>query len=82
MLPVTIQGDAAGAVVLSKSEGPGARVLASEVLTLGHLHDAISITHTDQGRGRVVIQVDSARIETEVMPIYYLNFYRLVHKVL
>ncbi|MCP5110403.1 MAG: hypothetical protein GY953_06170 [bacterium] len=82
LLPVTIQGDAAGAVVLSKSEGPGARVLASEVLTLGHLHDAISISHNDGGNGQMVIHVDSARIEAEVAPIYYLNFHRLVHEVL
>jgi 3-oxoacyl-[acyl-carrier-protein] synthase-3 len=82
LLPVTVQGDGAGAVVLSKSEGPGARVLDTEVVTLGHLHDVISIDHAGSGRNGLVIHVDAARIENEVAPIYYLNFYRLVHKVL
>lgn len=82
LLPVTIQGDAAGAVVVSQRAGQGPTVLASEVVTLGHLHDVITIAHTDGHCGEMVIQVDSARIEADVMPIYYLNFHRLVHKVL
>jgi len=82
LLPVTIQGDAAGAVVLSRCAERGPTVLASEVITLGHLHDVITFAHTDGCRGEMVIQVDSARIEAEVMPIYYLNFHRLVHKVM
>jgi 3-oxoacyl-[acyl-carrier-protein] synthase-3 len=81
LLPITVQGDAAGAVVVSQRAGQGPTVLASEVVTLGHLHDVITIAHTDGQRGEMVIQVDSAKIEAELMPIYYLNFHRLVHKV-
>jgi 3-oxoacyl-[acyl-carrier-protein] synthase-3 len=82
LLPISVQGDGAGAVVLSRRAGQGATVLASEVITLGQLHDVIRIAHTGGQRGEMVIEVDSARIEQEVMPIYYLNFHRLVHKVL
>jgi 3-oxoacyl-[acyl-carrier-protein] synthase-3 len=82
LFPISIQGDAAGAVVLSRRAGQGPTVLASEVVTLGHLHDVITIAHTDGHRGEMVIQVDSAKIEAELMPIYYLNFHRLMHKVL
>jgi len=82
LFPITIQGDAAGAVVVSQRSGRGPVVLASEVVTLGHLHDVITIARTDGHRGEMVIQVDSAKIEADVIPIYYLNFHRLVHKVL
>ena len=82
LLPVTIQGDAAGAVVLSRRAEQGPTLLASEVVTLGHLHDVIAIGHSDGCRGEMVIEVDAAKIETDVMPIYYLNFHRLVHRVL
>ena len=82
LLPITIQGDAAGAVVVSRSVRQGPTLLASEVVTLGHLHDAVTIAHTDGDRGEMVIRVDSTRIERAVMPVYYLNFYRLVHRAL
>jgi 3-oxoacyl-[acyl-carrier-protein] synthase-3 len=82
LFPVTVQGDAAGAVVVSQRAERGPVVIASEVVTLGHLHDAITIAHTDGQRGEMVIDVDSARIEADVMPIYYLNFHRLVQKVM
>jgi 3-oxoacyl-[acyl-carrier-protein] synthase-3 len=81
LLPVTVQGDAACAVVLRRGNQLGPVVLATEVLTLGHLYDAIQISR-DGGSGPLVIDVDSRRIEDAVMPIYYLNFHRLVHKAL
>lgn len=81
LLPVTIQGDAGSAVIVSRerrgSKGP--RVLSVEVLTLGHLHDAIALTSAN---GHLEIRVDALRIENDVMPIYYLNLLRLVDKAL
>jgi 3-oxoacyl-[acyl-carrier-protein] synthase III len=79
LMPVTIQGDAGSAVLLRRHGSEGARVLSVEVMTLGHLHDAIALTTAS---GRLEIQVDAARIENEVMPIYYLNLLRLVEKAL
>lgn len=81
LYPVTIQGDAAGAMIVSRSVPQGPTLLASEVTTVGHLHDVITIAHTDGQNGRLIIEVDSARLEAEVMPTYYLNFHRLVHRV-
>jgi len=82
LLPVTVQGDAGSAVVLSRETNQGALVLAVEVLTLSHLHDTITVSRCGSGSGQLVINVDSTRLENELMPIYYLNFFRLVHKVL
>jgi 3-oxoacyl-[acyl-carrier-protein] synthase-3 len=84
LLPVTIQGDAGSAVVLRRQGAIGLQVLGPqvlgvEVMTLGHLHDAIALT---TAQGRLEIRVDAARIENEVMPIYYLNLLRLVDKAL
>jgi 3-oxoacyl-[acyl-carrier-protein] synthase-3 len=85
LLPVTVQGDAGSAVILRReategteaTEGP--LLLGVEGMTLGHLHDAIALIKTN---GHLEIQVDALRMENEVMPIYYLNLYRLVQKVL
>jgi 3-oxoacyl-[acyl-carrier-protein] synthase-3 len=82
LLPITVQSDAASAVVLQRGDGPGPEILGTEVLTLSHLHDVIRVCRGSDGREDLAIQVDSARIEAELMPIYYLNFYRLVHKLL
>lgn len=79
LLPVTVQGDAGSAVVLSRRHAAGPLLLGVEVLTLGHLHDAIALTRTE---GRLEIKADAVRIEGEVMPIYYLNLLRLVQKAL
>jgi 3-oxoacyl-[acyl-carrier-protein] synthase-3 len=79
LMPITVQGDAASAVVVRRGAGNGPAVLAVEVRTLGHLHDVIALD-TREGRTRIV--VDSVRMENEVMPIYYLNLLRLVDKAL
>jgi 3-oxoacyl-[acyl-carrier-protein] synthase-3 len=79
MLPITVQGDAGSAVVLSRDGATGPVLLGVEALTLGHLHEAISLRDS---AGRPSIQVDALRMEAEVMPIYFLNLFRLVHKVL
>jgi 3-oxoacyl-[acyl-carrier-protein] synthase-3 len=79
MLPITVQGDAASALVLRRDAAVGPAVLAVEVQTAGYLHDAISLA---AGDGRLEIRVDSLRMENEVMPIYYLNLLRLVNRAL
>lgn len=79
LLPVTIQGDAGSAVVLSRRARTGPEVLCVEALTLGHLHDAIALANVN---GSLEIRVDATRIENDVMPLYYLNLVRLVDKAL
>lgn len=79
LLPITVQGDAGSALVLRRQATEGPLLLGVEVMTLGHLHDAIALVTTD---GQPEIKVDSLRIEGEVMPIWYLNLLRLVQKVL
>jgi 3-oxoacyl-[acyl-carrier-protein] synthase-3 len=78
LLPVTIQGDAGSAVVLRRDGSIGPLILGVEVMTLGHLHEAIAISPTNNG---LEIRVDSVRLENEVMPIYYLNLLRLTERV-
>jgi 3-oxoacyl-[acyl-carrier-protein] synthase III len=78
LLPVTVQGDAGSAVILRR-QATGPEILDVRVLTLGHLYDAISLVRTN---GHLHIAVDALRIEEAVMPIYYLNLYRLVHEAL
>jgi 3-oxoacyl-[acyl-carrier-protein] synthase-3 len=75
LMPITVQGDAGSAVVLRQDAGDGPILLGTELMTLGHLHHAITV-------GGDEIQVNSTCIENEVMPVYYLNFYRLVDKLL
>lgn len=82
LLPIAVQGDAGSAVLLVKDGKCGPTLLATEVLTLSHLHDAIVIGYDGSHPEKLVIRVDSARIEKELMPIYYLNFMRLITKAL
>jgi 3-oxoacyl-[acyl-carrier-protein] synthase-3 len=79
LLPVTVQGDAGSAVILRRGGAEGPLLLGVEAMTLGHLHNAIALIKTN---GHLEIKVDAACIENDVMPIYYLNLYRLVQKVL
>lgn len=79
LLPVTVQGDAGSAVVLTRDDSKGAVVLDVEVMTLGHLHDVIALATVES---RLQIRVDSARMENEVMPVYYLTMLQLIEKVL
>ena len=78
LLPITVQGDAGSAIVLRRS-GAGPEILGVDVLTLGHLYDALFLTRKN---GHLEIVVDALRIEEAVVPIYYLNLYRLVQNVL
>jgi 3-oxoacyl-[acyl-carrier-protein] synthase III len=79
MLPVTVQGDAGSAVILRRQGTEGPLLLGVEAMTRGHLHDAIALV---KANGHLEIKVDAVSIEHEVMPIYYLNLFRLVQKVL
>jgi 3-oxoacyl-[acyl-carrier-protein] synthase-3 len=79
LLPITVQGDAGSAVILRREGTQGPLLLGVEAMTLGHLHNAIALVKTN---GHLEIKVDAVCIENEVMPIYYLNLFRLVQKVL
>jgi 3-oxoacyl-[acyl-carrier-protein] synthase III len=79
LLPITVQGDAGSAVILRREGSQGPLLLGVEAMTLGHLHNAIALVKRN---GHLEIKVDAVCIENEVMPIYYLNLFRLVQKVL
>jgi 3-oxoacyl-[acyl-carrier-protein] synthase-3 len=79
LLPITVQGDAASAVVLRRESAQGPRILGVEAMTLGHLHNAIALTLVD---GKIQLTVDALMIEHKVMPIFYLHLFRLANKVL
>ena len=81
LLPITIQGDAGSAAVLRSDGGEGPEIRATEVLTLGHLHRVITLERSPRGDG-LELRIDPAQVERAVMPVYYLHFHRLVHKVL
>ncbi len=79
LLPITVQGDAASAVILRRQVTEGPLLLGVQAMTLGHLHNAIALVKTN---GHLEIKVDAACMENEVMPIYYLNLFWLVEKTL
>jgi 3-oxoacyl-[acyl-carrier-protein] synthase-3 len=79
LLPITMHGDAGSAVILRRDSGEGPTLLGVEALTLGHLHNAITMVRTN---GRLDIVVDALRMEREVMPIYFLNMLVVVNKAL
>jgi 3-oxoacyl-[acyl-carrier-protein] synthase-3 len=79
LLPITVQGDAASAVLLRRQGGQGPLLLGVEAMTLSHLHKAILLTKND---GHIQLNVDAAMIEHKVMPIFYLHLFRLANKVL
>jgi 3-oxoacyl-[acyl-carrier-protein] synthase-3 len=79
LLPITVQGDAASAVILRREGAEGPLLLSVEAMTLGHLHDAIALIKTN---GHLEIKVDAACMENEVMPVYYLNLLWVVQKAL
>jgi 3-oxoacyl-[acyl-carrier-protein] synthase III len=79
LLPVTVQGDAGSAIILRREGTEGPLLLGVEAMTLGHLHEAIVLVGTNN---HLEIKVDALCIESQVMPIYYLNLFRLTQKVL
>jgi 3-oxoacyl-[acyl-carrier-protein] synthase-3 len=79
LLPITVQGDAASAVVLRRQSAEGPLLLGVEAMTLGHLHKAINVT---QSNGQIQLTADAVLFEHKVMPIFYLHLFRLANKVL
>ena len=99
LLPITMHGDAASAVILRRegtqslstqvsltqvpltqvplTQGP--LLLGVEAMTLGHLHNAITMVRTN---GHLDIVVDAMCMEREVMPVYFLNMLLTVNKAL
>jgi len=80
LLPITIQGDAGSAAVLSRDATRGPEIVSTDVITLGSLHGLIE--HRVGHGGRPVLEVDAVRVEEEVLPVYYLHFHRLVSRAL
>ncbi len=81
LLPVTVQGDAASAMVLCRG-GQGPELLGTELMTVNHLYDAIRLEAAEDAPGGPRIHVDASCIENYLMPVYYLNFHRIVHSLL
>jgi 3-oxoacyl-[acyl-carrier-protein] synthase-3 len=84
LLPITMHGDASSAVILRRQDSQslstqGPLLLGVEAMTLGHLHNAITMVRTN---GHVDIVVDALCMEREVMPVYFLNMLVVVNKAL
>ena len=79
LLPITMHGDASSAVILRRQGNEGPLLLGVEVMTLGHLHRAITMARIN---GEPDIVVDALCMEREVMPVYFLNMYQVVNKAL
>jgi len=79
LLPITVQGDASSAVILTREGTEGPLLLSVETMTLGHLHDAIALI---KNNGHLEIKVDAACMENEVMPVYYVNLLWVLQKAL
>jgi 3-oxoacyl-[acyl-carrier-protein] synthase-3 len=84
LLPITMHGDASSAVILRRdgTQSPltqGPLLLGVEVMTLGHLHKAITMVRTN---GHNDIIVDARCMEREVRPVYFLNMLLVVNKAL
>ncbi|HYL74066.1 MAG TPA: hypothetical protein VEU96_07650, partial [Bryobacteraceae bacterium] len=79
LLPITMHGDAASAVILRREGTEGPLLLAVEAMTLGHLQKAITMVRTNS---HLDIVVDALCMEREVRPIYFLNLLLMVNKAL
>src|ERR1700727_1274662 len=79
LLPITMHGDASSAVILRRQGTEGPLVLGVEAMTLGRLHNAITMVRTN---GHLDIVVDALCMEREVMPVYFLNMLVMVNKAL
>jgi 3-oxoacyl-[acyl-carrier-protein] synthase-3 len=79
LLPITMHGDASSAVILRREGLEGPLLLAVEAMTLGHLHNAITMVRTN---GQLDIVVAALSMERDVMPIYFLNMLVVVNKAL
>jgi 3-oxoacyl-[acyl-carrier-protein] synthase III len=79
LLPITIHGDAGSAVILRREGKEGPLLLSVEAMTLGNLHNAITMSPSN---GNPDIVVDVLCIEQEVMPVYFLNMLAVITEAL
>jgi 3-oxoacyl-[acyl-carrier-protein] synthase-3 len=79
LLPITMHGDAGSAVVLRREGREGPSLLSVQALTVGHLHNAITMTRTD---GRPDIVIDALCMEQQVRPVYFLNMLSVINQAL
>jgi 3-oxoacyl-[acyl-carrier-protein] synthase III len=79
LLPITMHGDAGSAVVLRREGTEGPLLIGVEAMTVGHLHNAITIARTNE---KLDIVVDALFMEQEVMPIYFINMFQVINQVL
>lgn len=79
LLPVTIHGDSASALILRREGTEGLLLLDVKALTLGHLQNAITMAKTN---GQPDIIVDALCLEREVMPVYFLNMLAVIQQAL
>jgi 3-oxoacyl-[acyl-carrier-protein] synthase-3 len=94
LLPITMHGDAGSAVILRRegaqsistqsslnqsSLNQGPLLLGVEALTLGHLHNAITMARTN---GHVDIVIDALCMERDVRPLYFLNMLAVINQAL
>ncbi len=81
LMPITVQGDAGSAIVLRAGGDRGPAIVTTEVLTVGALHQVITLA-TRAGGMDLELRVDAAQTEESVVPVYYLHFHRLVQRAL
>jgi 3-oxoacyl-[acyl-carrier-protein] synthase-3 len=79
LLPITMHGDAGSALILRREGTEGPSLLGVQVMTLGHLHKAITMARTN---GHPDIVVDALCMEREVMPVYFLNMLAVINQAL
>jgi 3-oxoacyl-[acyl-carrier-protein] synthase-3 len=79
LLPITIHGDAGSAVILRREGTQGPLLLGVEAMTLGNLHNAITMARTNRNPD---IVVDALCMEQEVMPVYFLNMLAVINQAL
>ena len=79
LLPVTMHGDAGSAVILRREGTEGPLLLGVEAMTLGHLHNAITLDRTNE---KLDIVVDALCMQEQVMPVYFINMFQVIDKVL
>ena len=79
LLPITMHGDAASAVILRREGKEGPLILGVEAMTLGHLQNAITMVRTN---GHLDIVVDALCMERQVRPVYFLNMLLMVNQAL
>jgi 3-oxoacyl-[acyl-carrier-protein] synthase-3 len=79
LLPITMHGDAGSAVILRREVGEGPQLLSVQAMTVGHLHNAITMSRTS---GRPDIVIDALCMEQQVRPVYFLNMLSVINQAL